>query len=328
MAAMIEEFGATPWGERVARVVLSGGGLRVPVLTWGAVIQDVWLDGVPHSLTPGSDRLEDYMGAMRHHGSLIGPVVNRLSGAQAPLDGRLLAFEANLDGRLTLHSGAAGTHLKVWRIVAAEAGAVTLALTLAEGEGGFPGTREVTARLEIAGDGRLRLSVRTTTDAPTYVNFANHSYWNLDGSAVWTGHVLQVAAEAVLPTDADFAPTGEIRAVEGTALDFRSPRAIAPGAPPLDTCFCLAKGRRDLAPALWLTGRSGLRLAVATTEPGVQVYDGRAAIRPGRGPFEGLAIEAQGWPDAPNHAAFPSIRLDPGQVCLQVTEWTLTRPGG
>jgi aldose 1-epimerase len=76
---------------------------------------------------------------------------------------------------------------------------------------------------------------------------------------------------------------------------------------------------------LWLTGTSGLTMTIATTEPGIQVYDGRAAMRPGHGPYEGLAIEAQNWPDAPNHPGFPSIELKPGETYRQVTEWRFTK---
>jgi aldose 1-epimerase len=137
---------------------------------------------------------------------------------------------------------------------------------------------------------------------------------------------LRIAAEAVLPTDADFIPTGEILPVAGTPYDFRSAHAITPRRPALDNCFCLSRTQQPLRPVLWLTGRSGLTMEVATTEPGVQVYDGRGALRPGQGAYEGLAIETQGWPDAPNRPGFPAIRLAPGQVLRQVTEWRFSLP--
>ena len=101
------------------------------VLTWGAVLQGVWLEGVARSLTLGSERLSDYEGAMRYHGSLIGPVVNRFSGAKVVCGGRALRFEANQDGKHCLHSGSAGTHLKVWRLVEATEDAVRLELDTA-----------------------------------------------------------------------------------------------------------------------------------------------------------------------------------------------------
>ncbi|MDT8854610.1 aldose epimerase family protein [Paracoccaceae bacterium Fryx2] len=308
-------------GQTVQRILLQAGDLTVALLTWGAVLQSVRLAGVAHDLTLGSDRIDDYLGAMRHHGSVIGPVANRISGAQARIAGRLHRFEANQAGTITLHGGDAGTHLKLWSLVAATADSATLGLTLPDGDGGFPGNRTLAARFEVAPPATLRLTVTATTDAATLINVANHSYWNLDGSADWSGHALRIAADRYLPTTPDFTPTGEIFPTEGTPHDFRTAREITPGAPPLDHCFCLSDARRPLTPVLWLTGRGGTSLTLATTEPGVQVYDGRAALRPGHGPYEGLAIEAQFWPDAPNHPAFPAITLTPGTPWEQVTEW-------
>jgi aldose 1-epimerase len=317
-------FGTTD-GVTVHALTLSAGDLTVSLLTLGAAVQDVRLVGVPYPLTLGSDRVDDYEGAMRHHGTLIGPVVNRLTGAQAPIAGRVHRFEANQDGRLTLHGGAAGTHLKVWQVEDHGPDHATLTIDLPDGEGGFPGNRRITARFELLAPATLRLTVTATTDAPTLMNVANHSYWNLDGSECWDGHSLSINADRYLPTTPDFAPTGQIAPVAGTDMDFRRPRAIAPGGPPLDTNFCLSDARTPLRDVLTLTGRSGLSMTVATTEPGIQVYDGRRAIRPGRAAYEGLAIEAQFWPDAPNHEGFPGIELHPGDPWEQVTEWRFAR---
>ena len=320
----VAPFGVTAGGEAVQRVTIGGDGLTVSVLTWGAVVQGVWLEGVPYSLTLGSERLADYEGAMRYHGSLIGPVVNRIGGARAVVGGRELRLEANQDGRHCLHSGSAGTHLKVWRLVEATEDGLRLELDLADGEGGFPGNRRVAATWRVEG-ASLHLHVLVTTDAVTPVNFANHSYWNLDGGETWAGHRLWVDAARYLPTTADFTPTGEVRDVAAGGMDFRVARRVEPGVPAFDTCFCLADGRRELREVLRLTGSSGVGLSVATTEAGVQVYDARDARRPGRGAYEGLAVEAQGWPDAPNHAGFPSVALAPGEEYRQHTVWRFSR---
>lgn len=291
------------------------------VLTWGAVVQSVRLDGVSHGLTLGSSRLADYEGAMRHHGSLIGPVANRISGAKAVIAGRTHRFEANQDGRVTLHSGVAGTHLKVWRLAELSETSATLTLELPAGEGGFPGHRRLAARFVVLPPGTLRLEVTASTDAPTLMNIANHSYWNLDGSADWSGHRLTVLADHYLPTTPDVTPTGQIAQVTEGGMDFRSSREIIAGRDVFDTNFCLAPARRPLTEALHLSGRSGVSMTLATTEPGIQIYDGRNAQRPGRGTHEGLAIEAQFWPDAPNHPGFPDILLQPDDQWRQVTEW-------
>lgn len=317
----IAPFGATTRGEAVSRITLGHGDLTVSILTWGAVLQGVWLAGVPRNLTLGSNRLSDYEGDMRYHGSLIGPVVNRLTGAKANIAGHPHSFETNFNGRHTLHGGAAGTHLKVWTLAEVSERSCTLHLDLPDGEGGFPGNRRVTAQFTVGDRSTLRLDVTATTDRSTLMNFANHSYWNLDGTENYAGHRLRVAADRYLPTTPDFTPTGEIRAVAGTDMDFNTQRRITPGAPEFDTCYCLSDTRQPLREVLVLTGQSGVSMQLATTEPAVQVYDARDARRPGGGAHEGLAIEAQNWPDAPNHAGFPSIELDRGQIYRQTTAW-------
>lgn len=318
----IRSFGTTADGRAVQKVTLGAGDLTVSLLTYGAVLQSVRLAGVAHDLTLGSESLADYEGPLHYHGAVIGPVANRIAGAEAVLDGRTLRFPANQDGRHILHSGDVGTHRKVWRLAEVAEDSCTLTLTLPDGEGGFPGTRRVTARWVVERPATLRMELTVMTDAPTLINFVNHSYWNLDGTDRWDGHSLRIAADHILPVDADTLPTGEIAPVAGSAYDLRAGRALlVAGVPPMDHCFVLGQGRETLRDVLWLTGRSGVEMTMATTEPGLQVYDGRAAIRPGRGAYEGLAIEAQFWPDAPHHPAFPSIRLDPGERSVQVTEW-------
>lgn len=317
----IAPFGRMASGAAVERITLRCGGLTASVLTLGAVLQDLRIDGVAHGLTLGSESLADYEGAMRYHGPVIGPVVNRLSDAQAVVNGRLCRFEANQEGRHVLHSGSAGSHLALWSVLESREDMVLLGLAMPDGAGGFPGNRQVSARFIALPGLALRLEIRAETDAPTIFNAANHSYWNLDGTESYEGHRLRIAAEAYLPCTEAFIPSGEIRPVAGTMFDFRNFAPISPGNPPLDNCFCLSDARTSLRDVLWLEGASGLRMTVATTEPGMQIYDARAALRPGRGLGEGIAVEAQCWPDAPNKPGFPAITLDPGNPVTQITEW-------
>lgn len=310
-------FGTTADGREVTSIDLGAGDLSVRLLTYGAILNRVMLKGVPYNLTAGSDTLADYEGAMRYHGALVGPVVNRLSNAQAPISGQMHWFDANQDSRLTLHSGSASTGAKVWDVIDHGPAHVTMALDMADGEGGFPGNRQITARFEVAAPATLRMTLEGATDKATLMNFANHSYWNLEGAENYGGHSLWVDADHYLPTTPDIAPTGEIAEVTGTAMDFRTGREIAPQAPPLDTCFCLSKGDVPLRDVLRLTA-DALRMTIATTAPGIQVFDNRPEYR-------AVAIEAQGWPDAPNHAGFPSIELQPGQTYRQVTAWRFDR---
>ena len=320
----ITTFGTTAAGAEVHKITIAKGDLTAAILTKGATLQSVRLAGVGHDLTLGSDNLADYEGKMRHHGSLVAPVVNRFTGARAPIGGKTFQFEANQQARHTLHFGANGTQHKVWTVADVSDSAVTLTVTLPAGEGNMPGNRPVSATFAITDHG-LQLDVTATTDALTLFNVANHSYWNMDGSDTWAGHQMQIAANHYLPVTPDFCPTGEIAAVDGTIFDLRQMREIIPGTDTYDHNFCLRDVPMALRDVLWLKGVSGVTMTIATTEAGVQVYDGRNGLRPGRSLYEGLAIEPQNWPDAPNHADFPSIELRPGQTYHHTTVWRFAK---
>ena len=317
---MIDHFGTTIAGDAVHAITLGGHGLRARLLTRGAIVQDLRLDGIAHRLTLGSDRLADYEGEMRYSGALVGPVANRIGQASLPLGGRTLKLTPDRGSPHLLHSGAHGLHQAIWTVGNRSRTAVTLTCTRRPDDDGFPGTRQIEAQFSLHPPATLRLSLRATTDTASPINIANHSYWNLDGTETWAGHRLRIAADAYLPVTDDILPTGEIRPVTGTAMDLRpaSQRSDpTPGAPALDHNFCLSTGPTALRDVLWLTGQSGVSMTMATTEPGLQVFDGR----PG---YAGLALEAQGWPDAPNQRQFPAITTTAQNSYRQVTEWRLT----
>ncbi|MBB5721071.1 aldose 1-epimerase [Loktanella ponticola] len=318
-------FGTSSTGVDVEKVTLSAGDLTVSILTWGAILQDVRIAGVDHSLTLGSDDLADYEGTLRHHGSLIGPIVNRISNGRIKIDRMMYELERNGKDGIHLHSGAQATQRRAWTLVDTSDTHATLTCALPDGECGLPGNRMITVTYRVSAPATLSMEITGTTDATTAMNFANHSYWNLDGSEKWDGHTLQINADAVLPSTPLFYPTGEILDVTDTAYDFRKPRTITADANSFDNNFCLADHRRPLHDAVTLTGKSGLSMSMATTEPGVQVYDNKSGARPGKSTYEGIAIEAQFWPDAPNQPAFPSILVTPDETYTQVTTWTFTR---
>ena len=319
-----EPFGTTTDGQPVDRIQIGAGRLRVAVLTWGAVLHDVRLQGHRHSLVLTAPELAPYEGPMSYFGSIIGPVVNRITDARAPIDARLHQFEANQDGRHLLHSGSVGTHLKIWRIAARDQASVTLALTLPDGEGGFPGNREIEVTYRIDPPTCLTITIKATTDQTTLMNFAGHSYWNLTGADTFKGHQLQINAQRMLPTDSDGLPTGKVLPVDGTPYDFRELRAIEAANPPLDNNFCLADQSGELRTAARLVAPGGVAMTLETTEPGLQVYDARNTDEAGFAPYAGIALEAQGWPDAPNNTGFPSISVEPNQTYRQVTRMTFS----
>ncbi|WP_367119347.1 aldose epimerase family protein [Yoonia sp.] len=296
-------------------ISLQAGDLTVRLLSHGARVQDVRLAGVDHSLTVGSNELADYEGAMHYHGAIVGPIANRIGNARVRLDGMMYELERNEDGARHLHSGAQGTHAQVWQVTDRTDSSVTMALDLPDGQAGLPGNRRIIAHFAITAPATLTLAITGTTDATTLMNFANHSYWNMDGSANWHGHTLRIAADRYLPIDAATCPTGEIADVTDTRMDFRAGPVLGADTPPLDHNFCLSDGPEPLRDVLWLTGQSGVAMTMATTAPGMQIFDGR----PDHG---ALAIEAQHWPDAPNIPDFPSIKVQAGATYRQITSWT------
>ena len=175
-------FGQTNRGGAVHKIALSHGALSVDILTIGAVLHSVRLKGVSHDLTVSQGSVADYQGDLRYHGALIAPVANRITGATAVIAGRIHHFGANQDDLITLHSGDAGTHLKVWQIANAGPTHVALTLTLPGGEDGFPGLHKVIATYALHDDATLRLDIHATSDTPTLFDAVNHSYWNLDGT--------------------------------------------------------------------------------------------------------------------------------------------------
>ena len=321
----MEHFGTTTKGEDVHRLTISAGDLSVKILTLGAAVQDVRLAGVDRNLTLGSETLSDYENGMGYFGTIVGPIANRISHGRLRIKGMMYELERNEKGRTHLHSGSEGVHARVWRVTDHTQDSVTLTLDLPDGAAGLPGNRTITATYRVTAPATLTLEMTGTTDAATCMNFAQHGYWNLDGTPTWEGHALRIAADHYLPVDENLYPTGEVEEVAGTGLDFRDARKPAPTQPSLDHNFCLSDEKRPLRDVVWLTGASGLSMTVATTEPGVQIHDASAANRPGQARFEGIVIEAQGWPDAPNNRHFPSIMVTPDAPYTQTTSWRFSR---
>ena len=302
-------FGTLADGREVHAVTLASDRLRVTLLDFGARLHEVTLDGGPNMIVSG--KLADYEGPLIYAGPVIAPVVNRIAGARAEIDGRTLRLDANQHGQHTLHSGPTGTQAHVWSVAARGAAETVFAVDLPDGLGGFPGARRITATYAVDG-ATLRLEIAARTDRPTLMNPAIHGIWNLDGAGGWGGHLLTVASDRYLPVDDETLPTGEIAEVAGTAFDHRKPREPAPT---LDHNFCLppAEALRLLARLAAPAGRS---MELISDAPGLQVFAGA----------RGIALEPQLWPDAPRHPHFPSIRLNPGDTFRQTVLFRFAAP--
>ena len=331
----ITPFGSTQDGCDVAQITISSDELTVNILTLGSVINDVRLTGVAWPLTLGSSEVAAYEGKMSSFGSLMGPVINRIKGCSADIDGQIFTFEKHHSGDLTQHSGSSGMHNQIWNIADHGPGFVVLKLALADGLGGFPGNREIELRYTVH-QATLSMAVQATTDAPTPFNPANHSYWSLDPTVGFSGQTFQLQADHYSEPDEDLMPTGQILPVAGSQYDFRSGIKMAGDASQFfDLNLCISDSKHPLRPVATLTGAQGVRMEVATTECGLQVYDGGTIHAPDYGTHHGapygayaaLALEAQSWPGSLTHAHFPNIILRPTKQYEQITSWTFSAEG-
>ena len=331
----ITPFGTTEDGRDIAQIAIGSDLLAVKILTFGGVLNDVRLAGIAWPLTLGSSEVAAYEGRMSSFGSLMGPVINRIKGCSAEIDGQVFTFEKHHSGDLTQHSGNTGMHLKVWSIADHGPDFVVLKLALADGLGGFPGNREIELRYTVH-QASISMTVQAITDAPTPFNPANHSYWSLDPTVGFSGQTFQVHSDHYSEPDENLMPTGQILPVAGSQYDFRSGSIMAgDNSQFYDFNFCMADQKRPLTIVATLTGTEGIRMEMATTECGLQLYDGGTIHAPGHGthhgasydPYAAPALEAQSWPGSLDHAHFPDIILRPGAQYEQITSWTFSAEG-
>lgn len=329
-------FGAMPDGTGVPSLWISGGGLSVGLIGYGASIRELAFDDGrgPRPMVLGLKTLDDYRAHAAHMGAIAGRYANRIARGRFPLDGREIEL-ARKDGEPHhLHGGVLGFGKRPWRAVERGTTACTLEYVSADGEEGYPGRVTARCRYAIAGEGTLRIELTAVTDAPTIVNLAPHSYFNLDGSPDILDHWIEIPADHYTPVDAELIPTGVIAPVDGTPFDCRKPspirRQIDGERLRFDHNFVVHRDRaaepRFLARA---TGpRTGTRLEVWSTEPGVQFYDAAKLNVPVAGthdrrfgPSAGFCLEPQLFPDTPNRPDFGSAVLRPGETYRQVTEY-------
>ncbi|SEL17377.1 aldose epimerase family protein [Streptacidiphilus jiangxiensis] len=342
-------FGALPDGTTVARWTLdSGTGVRAEVLEYGGVLHRLEvpdLSGRADSVVLGLADLAAYRADSAYLGALVGRYANRIAHGQFTLDGRAHQVPVNDRGH-ALHGGPDGFNRRVWRATPRPgpyAAALRLDLRSPDGDMGFPGTLDVTAVYTLDRHGTLRLELTSRTDRATPVNLTHHAYFHLGGPGRGDvlAHRLAVDADTYLPVNAEAIPLGEFATIAGTAFDFRSPRPVGEcldaddpqllAAGGYDHCFVLtpppAPGALRRAARLH-EPRSGRRLEVWTTEPGLQVYSGNALDGSLRGPdgkrherHAALCLETQQFPDAPNRPWYPDPVLRPGTSRRSTTEF-------
>jgi len=331
------QFGQLTDGRPVQLHTLrSRHGVVVRLMDLGATLTEISVpdrQGAAANVVCGAPTLDAYLKGFPAGASVIGRFANRIRNARFTLDGREVRVTANA-GPHHIHGGREGFAGKLWtaktRTGRREA-AVEFSLRSADGEEGFPGNLAVTVTYTLNDANELTLRYAATTDRPTVVNLTNHAYFNLAGSGDVYGHELQIFADEFTPGDRDLIPTGEVRSVTATPLDFRTPHRIGErirqieGPSGYDHNFVLRGMAGTLRPAARVVEPvSGRVLECRTTEPGVQLYtanhfNGRPY--PKHGAF---CLETQHFPDSPNIGQFPSPVVRPGQPYASATVFKFT----
>ena len=339
----IRDFGVTSEGQMAQLITMDNGtGSVAAVSTYGATLVSWQHEGT--ELVLGFDDAAGYESADNpYFGCTTGRVCNRIAEGKFLLNGRQYELAVN-NGPNHLHGGVQGLNRVHWRMQAfgrhrnGDAWA-RLNYISPDGVEGYPGELDVTVEYTLTTEHVLRITYEARTDQATPVNLTHHSYFNLSGRDTILNHELEVVAEQYTPTDATQIPTGELAAVEGTPLDFRTPTAIGARIAALvdtpaagyDHNYVLARpGIYALQRAASLHDpQSGRTLELWTEDIGLQVYTGNwlgeVAGRNGTvyPQYGGICLEAQHYPNSINEPSFPSIVLVPGEVYEKVTEYRL-----
>ncbi|WP_347304464.1 aldose epimerase family protein [Croceibacterium sp. TMG7-5b_MA50] len=336
-----EEAGRLPGGAVIEAVTLTNdNGVSARILTYGATLQSLIApdrNGNRADVLLGYDTAAGYVETPNYFGVTVGRYANRIANGRFSIDGQNYQVPQN-DGTNSLHGGGAGFDKQNWQISSATSGttpSVVMTLNSPDGDSGYPGAVTATVTYTLDNQGNLAITFTAETTKPTVINMTNHAIFNLAGEGMpggIEGHRLTIPAARYTPVSEILIPTGELAPVAGTPFDFRQPKYMAWGLRDgtneqirygrgFDHNWALDKGltaEPQLAARLE-DPHSGRVLEVLTTEPGVQMYagnflDGTLVGKNGHlyRMGDGIALEPQKFPDAPNQSAFVSPRVDPG----------------
>ena len=312
-------YGHMPNGEDVFQVTIESSDLQLKVLSLGAIIQDIRMRNVTHSLVLGYPRLEPYFINLGKLGAIVGRYANRISHGKAKIDRKIYSFDKNQNKTHTLHGGTDGSAARNWKIIDYDKSKVKLLDELPDGHMGFPGNLTVETTYKV-NKTTIDIFIEASTDKTTLCNFTNHSYFNLDGAKNIANHNLIVNCDNVLPVDKDGIPISKPVSAKELNLDFKNSRKLSDKGKPteIDHNFCISNIRQNLRTNAIVSAKN-ISLELLSTEPGLQIYTGKAldsGSEKGWGnfpykEFAGIALEPQIWPDSPNQSSFPSPYLRP-----------------
>lgn len=301
-------------------------------------------DGCFGDILLGFDTLSAYKHAgEQYHGAVVGRVCGRIGKASFRMEGKTYKLTSNdIYGKPIqnhLHGGIEAFHRKFWDIksVSPQGDQVIFSLFSPDGEEGYPGNLSVEVTYSLTDENRLRMECVAETDRITPVNMTNHSFFNLQGGPDVSDHQLQIFSTSLIECDEELLPTGNIIPVKDTLYDFTSSKKIKESIPEsvraknkgFSIAFALDKKENEFAPAAILKDKiSGRKMGIYTNQPSLQVYTGYlmdgSDIGKNNEPYfagAGIALEPQGFPDAPNHSGFPSVFISPDTPYRHISEY-------
>lgn len=345
-----QDWGKGPQGQPVELYTLRNPkGMEVQITNYGAIVTTVKVpdkNGKMADVVLGFDSLDGYLKTNPYFGAVVGRYGNRIAKGRFKLNGSEYKLATN-NGANALHGGVEGFNRRVWQSQdVSNGGAPALELTYVskDGEEGYPGNLTAKVVYTLTDDNELRIDYTANTDKDTILNLTNHSYFNLAGQGEGTilDHVVTIDADKFTPVDAGLIPTGELKSVEGTPFDFRTPVKIGARIGEKDEQlirgigydhnFVLNHPQGVLSPAVRVSEpTSGRVMEVLTTQPGVQFYtgnflDGTLTGKSGK-KYEhryGFCLETQHFPDSPNQPKFPSTVLKPDDTFRSTTVYRFT----
>ena len=340
-----EDFQAMVQGKETDLYTLTNAqGMEVSITNYGGSLVSIMVpdrDGNMSNVIQGHDCIQDCLSSPEPFlSTLVGRYGNRICRGKFTMNNKEYSLSIN-NGPNHLHGGPTGCHARVWDAEQLNDQELVLRYTFAYYEEGFPGEVQMTVKYSLTNDNELVIDYRGTTNKKTVVNMTSHGFFSLTGIGTPTPSqldtILTINADFYVPIDENSIPTGEIRKVEGTPFDFRTPKPVGQdiaaddeqikNGTGYDHCYVLNKrepGELTLAASM-VEPSTGRTMECWTTEPGVQFYsDNWADGYKGQhgatfGKHSGLCFEAQHFPDSPNRAHFPSTQLKPGEVYVQKT---------
>jgi len=332
-----QAFGMTANQEPVELYTLTTNKLEARIMTYGGILVSLRApdrNGKLGDIVLGYETLDGYIKNNPYFGAIIGRYGNRIGKGQFSLNHKQYSLPKN-NGENTLHGGIKGFDKVIWKAAEVKTRngvALKLTYTSKDGEEGFPGNLSASVIYTLTDNNELRIDYSATTDKTTVVNLTHHSYFNLAGEGSILQHELMINANRFTPVDAGLIPTGELRSVKGTPMDFTKSTVIGARIDQQYEQLTLGKGydhnwvlnnrtgRLALAARAYEPG-TGRVLEVLTTEPGLQFYSGNFldGTITGKGgqvykQRYGFCLETQHFPDSPNKPRFPSTVLKPGQT--------------